>query len=388
MSFKVNAADIKAYGEMIGRAKDDMSAGANHVRKEDNEHNKISGGSQLWKGILTQHKSICSRVETALNQYERVLASSAQELRKSADYYRRTDEEEARKVDSTYPGGLSKVPSPSPGANTQGFNDRESARDALNKVEGHFEDRYEAVVGARSDSLSQNLANGRALGALRDGVGFVLDLTSPSTLLNEGLKLAFDFDVLDEFAQMIAGDWGKFADVEATWERIGNLCVAVAKNIESGNETLSTSWQGKAAASGWHYFNGLTQQLNEFADAFDRLIANYEALATDIAAFVNSLKLAITLILDKAIEVALKAAVAGAAASTGVGLVLTGASAASIALDIVQMLGRYTEVVLGLSALFAVLNTIEGSSTSDLEKELSKITNFPTPGNSYDHRAV
>ena len=396
MSFKVESADIMSYADLVRRAKDDMRAGSDYLKTSvaDLADNPPSGGSQLWKGVLNQHRNLVGRVDTALNRYENVLQGSEFELMKSARYYERTDTEEASRVDSTYPGGLGKVPKPSAEATSQGFNDREDAREAIKSdkslfgKDGPLADRYNRVVGERAESFEESIGNGKVLATVGNGVGMVLDFTSPSTLINEGLKLAFNFDLLDDFAQMVAGDWGQFDDMEDVWKDLQKLSSAVATNIAGGNETLSATWQGQAATSGWHYFNEVVKKLKEFADRFDQIISCYEELAADIVAFVNTLKAAITMILDKAIEVGLKAVAGGGLALTGVGAVLTAGAAASIAYDVLQMVDRYSDVLKALTLLFGVLNTIEGTSTSALEEELKKITNFPVPGGSYDHQAV
>lgn len=396
MSFKVESADIMSYADMIRRAKDDMYAASGYLKTSVAEFadNPPSGGSQLWKGVLNQHRNLVGRVDTALNRYESVLQGSEFELMKSARYYERTDKEEASRVDSTYPGGVGKVPKPSAEATSQGFNDREDARDAIKSdktlfgKDGPLADRYNRVVGDRAEAFEESTEKGKELATIGNGVGMVLDFTSPSTLINEGLKLAFNFDLLDDFAQMIAGDWGQFDNMEDVWKDLQKLSRAVATNIAGGNEALSATWQGQAATSGWHYFNEVVKKLKEFADRFDQIIACYEELAADIVAFVNTLKAAITMILDAAIGVALKAAAASAAAATGIGLIGSAAAAASIAYDVIQMVDKYSDVLKALTLLFGVLNTIEGTSTSALEEELKKITNFPVPGGSYDHQAV
>jgi uncharacterized protein YukE len=389
MSFRVEPGDVYSYGHMIGRAKDDVEA-AGKFLKQNTGYDGTGGGSELWGQVVSQHEALTERVEAALTRYQNVLRVSSAELSRSGDYYFKTDRAEAAKVDATYPGGAKGNTEATSLEVAVGFRDREDAQASLaaDPEAGFFEARFNGLMGNRASSIQGNLDKGNELAALGDGIGVILDFTSPSALINEGIKLAFNRDILDECAQFVAGDWNEFNNFTKAWEKLAKFFDSVSANVSGGNQALSGTWEGRAAATAFEYFDGLSKKLEELADSLAALTGHYGEIAAQIVSFVNVLKACITTIMDLAIEVALKAAVGTVAGATGVGLIVTAASAASIAYDIVKMLGMYGDILKALTLLYGGINTIGASGMAELEKTLASITNFPLPKESYDHAGV
>ncbi|NLU71154.1 hypothetical protein HCC61_00275 [Streptomyces sp. HNM0575] len=100
MGFKVSADDLELYRWMISRAGQDAMAAKQYL----DQHGKISSPDQ---GLFTRpfqfHDSLHSDVAKVLNRLHTLLESSSRELAKSADYYRRTDTQEATKMDGLQP---------------------------------------------------------------------------------------------------------------------------------------------------------------------------------------------------------------------------------------------------------------------------------------------
>lgn len=100
MGFKVSADDVESYGSMIDRAAQDAMAGKQYL----NQHGKISSQDQ---GMFTRpfhfHDSLHSDVVKVFDRLHTLLAGSSRELTKSASYYRKTEREEAAKMDGLQP---------------------------------------------------------------------------------------------------------------------------------------------------------------------------------------------------------------------------------------------------------------------------------------------
>ncbi|MCK1794527.1 hypothetical protein MTQ01_00475 [Streptomyces sp. XM4193] len=399
MSFKVEPEDLDGYARMLSRAEKDLLAGNTHVDKKANLSTS-GAASTIWSQVVEIHSTNTTDAKALFNGFEQVLGSSSDELIRSAQYYRQTDEQQAANVDATYPGGRG---APSGGAAVgggafaglgglnlpgTGFTDRSNPTDSLESdpAQSGWKDRWDGLAGDRIDGVFNN-DNG-ALGGLGEAVGVVLDFTSPSVLINEGLKLAFNFDLFDMVANWIAGDWDSFEQCATTWRQLGDLCKAVAENIAFGNSLLSNSWTGQSAAQAYDYFNTAAQKLDSAQETFNALCTCYEEIGRQINAFVNMVKACMSTILDLALIAALEAAAGAAAGFTGVGLVVTAAAAASIALKIAKMVQLADQMATGLTGVYLAIQAAQASGQAATAAKLADVKSFPKPGSSYDHQAV
>ncbi|MBB1245770.1 hypothetical protein GL263_19730 [Streptomyces durbertensis] len=388
MGFRVEPTDVDAYGRQIGRAHADLVAGRRHLEKGTALDSSPPG--ELWQLVVGSHGKQVSQARQAMKTLEQAMAACERELVGAARYYRLTDHGEAARVDRAYPRGTARPPEKAP-AGSRGFKDvaeptAELAGGPSGFVEGvkqGVKDRYDGLIGSRVDGVAGEEAN-PALGLL--GVG--LDLVSPSTLVNEGLKLAFDFDLFGEAAKLVAGDWAGYESCAAAWSQVGRLCGRVADNVAAGNVQLSESWTGNAADTRWEYFDGLAGKLTGSGSCLLDLERAYAQVAAAVAQFAEGMKAALLLISDLAIAAAVEAAAAAGAAATGVGLVLTGGAAALIAAKVAMMISRWSDVINALTVLYATVNAVFGASDAVLNGHLDAVRSFPLPRSAYDHQAV
>ncbi|UQA93451.1 hypothetical protein [Streptomyces halobius] len=240
----------------------------------------------------------------------------------------------------------------------------------------------DGLVWSRVDSVTAEGAN-PALGLL--GIG--LDLLSPTTLVNEAIKFVFDFDLFGEAAKMLSGDWESYGDCANAWGSLASFFQAISGNVHKGNNLLGETWTGNASDTRYD-FDELKKKLSDSGDCHDNLKAAYEDVAGQIQQFADGLKAGLILISDMAISIAVEIAVATGAASTGVGLVVTGGAAALIARQAAKMIAEWSKIIDALSALYAAINVAFGIGGAALDGNLDAVQKFPRPGGSYDHQAV
>lgn len=100
MGFKVQAGDLDGYATQVGRAAVDMQ----QARKYAQDNTEVGVSNQgLIELIIGAHRSVVEEVNSAMKRAESVLRAAETEMRKSADYYRATDDSTARSMDATFP---------------------------------------------------------------------------------------------------------------------------------------------------------------------------------------------------------------------------------------------------------------------------------------------
>ncbi|MFJ7903853.1 WXG100 family type VII secretion target [Streptomyces sp. NPDC096198] len=101
MAFEVEPDDLDGYGRQVGRAADDMHQAQEYIKKYGDMGAFTGQGLFLW--ATSMHAQAMSGVHDVVTRLHSILAASAQELSKSADYYRTTDQHQASQLDATYP---------------------------------------------------------------------------------------------------------------------------------------------------------------------------------------------------------------------------------------------------------------------------------------------
>ncbi|QOV35173.1 hypothetical protein IM697_34650 [Streptomyces ferrugineus] len=387
MNFRVIPADIASYGKMIERAHRDVSEARSFLDRKATVDGEAE--SQLWQLVVGHHSDVLEKAKASIEGFSQTLDACQKELARTATYYTQTDETEAVKVDGTYPAGSGR-PAGTP-SESGGFSDAseptasfsEPKLSVWEQVQQGASDRMDGLVWDRVDSVTGEGKN-VPLGVL--GIG--LDLLSPTTLVNEALKFVFNFDIFGEAAKMLAGDWESFGDCAGAWDSLGSFFYGVGSNVRKGNNLLSDTWVGNASNTRYDYFDGLATKLDETDDCYDTLKSAYEEVASQIQQFADGLKAGLILICDMGISIAVEIAVATGAATTGVGLVLTGGMAALIARTAAKMIGEWSKIIDALSALYAAVNVAFGLAGAAMNGNLDAVQKFPRPGAAYDHQAV
>ncbi|OAH14357.1 type VII secretion target [Streptomyces jeddahensis] len=100
MGFKVQAGDLESFADQVARAAEDVQ----QARKYAQENSDVGVSDQgLIELIIGAHRTVVDEVNSALTRAESVLRAAEAEMRKSANYYRTTDESTAQSMDATFP---------------------------------------------------------------------------------------------------------------------------------------------------------------------------------------------------------------------------------------------------------------------------------------------
>ncbi|MER5937475.1 type VII secretion target [Streptomyces sp. NPDC001928] len=104
MTFEVEPNDLASFSRQIGRATDDVTSAKEYFERECSigtfSAGPISAMASMFGG---GHDGVMGNVRSALEQMHRILDASQREMSRSADFYKRTDGDEASRIDSQYP---------------------------------------------------------------------------------------------------------------------------------------------------------------------------------------------------------------------------------------------------------------------------------------------
>jgi hypothetical protein len=101
MAFEVEPEDIVGYSRQVGRAAQDLHQAQEYINKYGDMGD--SSGTGLFRWATAMHSQAMTEVKGVVTRLNSILAASATELSKSAEYYRTTDQDQASKLDATYP---------------------------------------------------------------------------------------------------------------------------------------------------------------------------------------------------------------------------------------------------------------------------------------------
>ncbi|MFI9260253.1 WXG100 family type VII secretion target [Streptomyces sioyaensis] len=389
MSFKVNAADIEGFAKLIGRASEDMHESLSYIDNEANEDGfDVQQGlvGELWQGAYGNHTARVQEVKSFLRKVRELLDASGEELKRSAKHYQATDQEQAAKIDSTYPGSKRGKPDDDlPSVNGGDFRDANDARSKLKPLEA---DPAAFDFAGKAQDWAQGHAEEFQFNAPLKVMGAGLDVFSPSALVMEGCKLLLGVDPFGEIAALIGGDWEGYMKCAGLWGNLAEFCRLVAANINHGNASISVTWTGNAADAACVYFEEIANLLDSAAESFESLKKNYESVASTAFGVSETAKWGLGFIGDWAIEAFIAWAAGTAAAETGVGLVGTAAAYAVVAKRAIDALKMYEHIIKAIDGAvsFVKLGYIEmGRETTAMQ---AKVKKFPVPGKSYDNAVV
>jgi hypothetical protein len=373
MSFTVEPGNLESFARLMGRAGEDFTEAAGYLSK--NSAIDFSCAEYIWNEVMNDHKGHVENAKDLLRGLSSRVEASATELKRSAKYYVETDRASAAQQDAAYPESVKSPPGPQDAWSSGSIKE---VCDASSRLQ---------AVGGDSGWL-QGHADEMEFAPINKGLGTLLDFTSPSALVNEGLKLAFDVDIIGTATNWLAGDWGAYTDCADAWTNLGEFCGDTARNIRSGCSALGGSWQGNAADSAITYFNSLADRLERAKGAFDSLAQHYQNVAKAVMGFAEFVKGSLVTICDIALQCAITAAAAGALSATGVGLLAGAAGAAVIAARVSHMMNLWKGVIGAYEALGHALNGSLLVGGAVMSSTALEVKNFPSPGKPYDNQLV
>ncbi|MEV3858028.1 hypothetical protein AB0J38_27315 [Streptomyces sp. NPDC050095] len=368
------SSDLTGYAALLHRACGDFGSAQAYLN--GNTAVDPACSADLWDSIFSDHTQNVQNAKEVIARFETILAASQQELRKTATWYESVDLEQARRIDATYP--TTKGPLPVPRSRPTTDPTFRDARDAVSRLK---------PAGSANGWLQGHLDELR-FAPINKTAGTLFDIASPSTLVNEGLKLAFDHDILGSLSNRLAGDWQTYAGCADAWHCLGDFFSDSAANIRHGNDVLGITWQGNAADAARKYFEKLATNLDSAKDCFHALRDHYQGIATTVFAFADLVKGGLAYIFDTALQAALAAAASAAAATTGVGIFGTFVGAAVVAQRVSAMLERYGEILKQYEKLLLYVTMTTGAAGGVTAKVTQDLKKFPVVGRPYDNAIV
>jgi hypothetical protein len=246
---------------------------------------KLEGGSGglIYRPIVGVMDSLRAQLDGNYSQIGELLIASANGLTASAARYRTQDHATAARLDSLYrPAGVR----PMPGTVDVSATKVDPATVLTEPGDG----------GAVPDMVQQIL----------DGVGYF----SESEIVLKILSLC-GLDVEDLVKESFAVDYRALARCR---NAIGNLAEfddAAATLIADDTATMMKSWQGTAATAAQNYFDQFAGDVSAHANKLSALAHKLDALVIGIQQAGSTFVGVLTLVLDRAAEVAASTAAAG-----------------------------------------------------------------------------
>ncbi|MET8679880.1 hypothetical protein ABZW18_20440 [Streptomyces sp. NPDC004647] len=374
MSFAVDVADLDGYAKLISRANEDIQAGIDFMQKNATIEDSIG---DLWQSVFVPHGQHVDDAKKCLNGFKRILDTSSHELSKSAKYYQQTDEDQARKLDATYPqskadrkGDLSEAKGTS--AN---FADMEDAGSHL-KAPGGGDGYVADWVGEFSEH------------PLEKAAGTALDFASPSATVLEFIKVMTGWDPLGDFVSWMTGDWESFLNCADVWGSLADLCGAISRNIKAGNIELDATWQGNSADAAYAYFDEVGSKLLTLEETFNSLKDNYLSISGEVYAFAEFYKGNLVDVIDLGVKALLNFIAGQVASGTVFGAPAAAGFFAMSALQIVRVMERWGEAAARFGLAMKYTNAAAGVINGVLAGTCNSVNSFPVPGSAYDSRVA
>lgn len=102
MGFDVEPEDLRGFGKQVARAAEDARQAVKYAKTHSD-----AIGTSAQEGLVLHvaglHPSVASDVHAVLERVHELLNSSSGELTRSAEYYEKTDHDQASRLDATYP---------------------------------------------------------------------------------------------------------------------------------------------------------------------------------------------------------------------------------------------------------------------------------------------
>ncbi|MEU5051837.1 hypothetical protein [Streptomyces sp. NPDC021096] len=216
-------------------------------------------------------------------------------------------------------------------------------------------------------------------------VNAVCDFLSPGGWFLKLAELMLPRNPVEWAQEQLAGDWAAYAKCAESWQRMGQACGAVARNVESGGRGIARTWDGNAAEAALLYFDALRKNLEDVREALDRMGDEYRAVAQSISLTGQAIGGCISAMVDALVTMSITAAATAALGWTGCAAAMGYAIGAMEAQVILKEWQRMTRLIsaaqLAVNSGYAVMGHIGG-------EVMAKLNAFPLPRAGYDHPAV
>jgi hypothetical protein len=154
------------------------------------------------------------------------------------------------------------------------------------------------------------------------------DWLSPSHALLKGIELVFGFNPAEQVGEWVAGDWHGMAVGSTALNQLGEYCQALGKDIYQAKNDMLELWDGHAASQANVYFEKLATAIDQLQSPLRGLATEYQTLAAGMLEFASAIASIMEMLLDKLIEMGMKALAATALSETVIGGVIFGGWAA------------------------------------------------------------
>ncbi len=154
------------------------------------------------------------------------------------------------------------------------------------------------------------------------------DWLSPSHVLLKGIDLVFGFNPGEEVATWVAGDWRGLAVGSSALGQLAEYAAVLGRDIDTARADLLDDWDGHAASAANAYFNQLARAVDALQTPLRGLASQYRTVSAGMLEMAAAVASILEALLDKLIEMGIKALAATATAETVVGGLFFGGWAA------------------------------------------------------------
>lgn len=355
MSVYADPAGLTGIEGMARRAGEDISK----ARVQFDKHGEIVW---LLDGLINQFQDDGDRIRQGLLAFldkagSQVLPATADAVAYARDYYARTDQASAEKLDATIRGADviaegKGVPGISPGPSNRDlvrFQDMCEPTAHLGHVEYDdsaygmdYKPKWHEFISPSSQ--------------LRNAIYKVTGLAANIGLCDRA------YDPFEVVLKPICGDWAGLARTGHVLNQVSGCVLDTAANLSWAAQCLPSAWDGNAADAADAHLYRLTKALRAAADSIDKMGAEYRSAARgafDIADTIGGL---LHEIADAAIAAAAAGAVAGGSAATGVGLPVALLAGLFGAYEIHRVVSGILDIISLVGKLDSLTSTLKSSA--------------------------
>jgi hypothetical protein len=370
VGFFVQPEALDSYAKLVERNGINLSLTNVHLGGES----KLGNTDGLWiQHLVDAHTQIVDRMLSSVAQGFYQLGASADELTRTAAYYRSVDQTSAANLDATYPAS----PRPPIGAAVPGMIQPSDQQGPVEVTGG--DDIRDPLAHLTEPGEPPDFSDPMAL------FNTMGDYLSPTWWINQVLNDTIGVNPMEYVNQVVVGDWKGFARSGTMWAQLAGAADDIGANLDNGLRWMAADWQGKAGDAAAHYFDYAGKALHSHADVFRVLHDKYVEIARDVWLCSKTLADIIKAIMDAALVAGLAVLAAASLSWTGIG---AGISWSVAAWECSQIMKLWGEGSAAIATTQTLITGFVGMATSPDDITLREITPLPMPVVDYDHPAA